>query len=82
MVKKTYRLSAGDEQELVSYATRYRGMMTDIDEAHDEMRVYTTFADNGHPTSAAVRFPLEVVSDEPPAMPEREYRCRVCGERV
>lgn len=79
MVKKTYALKPIDAEKLVSYACRYRAIQTSIDELHGIMTVFTTFADNGQPTSIADQFKLELVSDEPPCMPVDEYRRRVLG---
>lgn len=80
MVKKTYALRAEDEAKLVSYACRYRGIRTSIDEVHGTMTVWTTFADNKESTSTADSFQLEVVSDDPPKMPQEEYQRRVKGK--
>lgn len=82
MVKKTYSLDATDMNKLVSYALRYRRVSTFIDETHDTMTVYTSFADNAEPTSIADRFTLNVVSEAAPGMPEEEYRRRIKGEFV
>lgn len=77
MVKKTYALRAEDQAKLVSYASRYRSIRTSIDETHGTMTIWTTFADNSEPTSIADRFQLQVVSNDPPIMPEDEYSFRI-----
>ena len=80
MVNKTYKLNPEDAKKLISYACRYRGMTTKIDQTHDVMRVYTTFADNDKPTSIADRFQLIKIKDETPKMPREEYERRVLGK--
>jgi hypothetical protein len=80
MVKKTFALKPEDQEKLISYASRYRSIHTDIDEARGVMVVWTTFLDNSKPTSKADEFQLEVVSNDPPEMPEREYQRRMAGK--
>lgn len=79
MVNRTYALRHQDQMKLISYACRYRSIRTTIDEVNGVMNVYTTFADNGEPTSIADQFKLEVVAEGIPAMPPDEYRRRVEG---
>ncbi len=80
MVKKTYQISQEDAEWLVSYACRYRSVRTIIDEQNLFMYVHTTFADNDQPTSIAAKFQLELLSDEPPQMPQEEHERRVQGK--
>lgn len=42
--------------------------------------VWTTFVDSNEPTSIANEFKLDVVSNDPPRMPEEEYRRRAEGK--
>ena len=80
MVKKTYDLRPKDQTKLISMAIRYRAIRTSIDEVNGTMTVWTTFADNNEPTSIANEFQLDIVSNDPPRMPEEEYRRRVEGK--
>jgi hypothetical protein len=80
MVTKTYALNPADQAKLISYATRYRGVRTKIDERRGVMIVWTTFLDNSESTSPADEFQLEVESNNPPGMPEGEYQRRVKGQ--
>ncbi len=81
MIKKTYALRPEDQAELISIAIRYRAIRTSIDEVNGTMTVWTTFfADNNEPTSIAKNFQLDLVSNDPPKMPEDEYRHRVEGK--
>ena len=79
MVSKTYSLSQQDEKKLISYACRYRRIQTNVDENHNTMTIYTTFADNDQPTSIADELSLTVLNDSPPKMPQEEYQRRVQG---
>jgi hypothetical protein len=78
--KKPLRSKPEDQEKLISYASRYRSIHTDIDEARGVMVVWTTFLDTSKPTSKADEFQLEVVSNDPPEMPEREYQRRMAGK--
>lgn len=80
MVKKTYSLTPEDAKKLISYACRHRSISTNIDEDDNRMTVYTTIADNDKPTSIAASFQLDVVSTDPPKMPNDEYESRVEGK--
>lgn len=80
MVKTTYALTDEQAEKLASYASRYRSIRTTIDEKDGTMTIWTSFADNAEPTSIADKFQLEVLSEEPPTMPEAEYRRRVEGK--
>ena len=80
MVKNTYSLTLEDAKKLISYACRYRSIRTKIDEDARTMTVYTTFVDNDNPTSIADSFQLDVVSMDPPKMPNDERRRRVEGK--
>jgi hypothetical protein len=82
MVKVTYALKSEDEKKLISYASRYRSIRTSIDEIKHTMTVWTTWLKNDEPSSIADEFQLEVVSTDPPKMPEGEHRRRVKGEPV
>ncbi len=80
MVKKKYALRPEDQTKLISMAIRYRAIRTSIDEVHGTMTVWTTFVDSNEPTSIANEFKLDVVSNDPPRMPEEEYRRRAEGK--
>jgi hypothetical protein len=80
MVGKTFTLSKEDQEYLVSIICRYRATQTSIDEETGQLTVWTTFADNKEPTSIAARFNMLLVSDDPPKMPDHEYRSRVLGK--
>jgi phosphopantetheine adenylyltransferase len=82
MVKTTYALTPDDQEKLISYASRYRSIRTIIDETNHTMTVSTTFLDNVEPTSGAETFKLQVVSADPPTMPDVEFRRRMKGEPV
>lgn len=77
---KTYCLRPEDEEKLISMILRYRRVDTSIDDENDRLTVCTNFADNPEPTSIAGVYKLEVVSDEPPEMPEDERRLRLEGK--
>jgi len=80
MVKNTFKLSDDDKVYLTSIITRYRITRTVINEMTGELTVYTTFADNEEPTSKAAIFKMELVSENPPVMPENEYKRRVLAD--
>ena len=79
-VRRTFAMSPKDAEYLVSLATRYRRIATSIDQDRATLTVWTTFADNEEPTSIALRFDLQVLSEDPPEMPRQEYRRRVEGK--
>jgi len=80
MVKNTYSLTPEDAKKLISYACRYRCISTNINENARIMAVYTTSVGNDRPTSIADSFQLDVVSTDPPKMPDDEYKRRVEGK--
>jgi len=79
MVKKTFKLSEKDQEYMISIISRYRATKTIINESTGELTVYTTFANNEKPTSIAAKFQMELISEDPPEMPEHEYKRRVMG---
>ena len=79
MVKKTFKLSEKDQEYMISIISRYRATKTIINESTGELTVYTTFANNENPTSIAIKFQMELISENPPKMPEDEYKRRVKG---
>jgi hypothetical protein len=82
MVNATYALKLEDQQKLVSYAVRYKGVRTSIDERQRTMTVWTTWNDNDEPTSIADCFALQLVAEGRPEMPDEEYRRRFKGEPI
>lgn len=71
-VKKTYSLNQADAEKLLSYACRYKGMQTSINETTNTLTVFTTFADNDQPTSIADQFNLIIINESSTEITNKE----------
>jgi hypothetical protein len=79
VVNKTFKLSKEDQKYLISIICRYRSTQTSINEQDEELTVWTTFAGNKQPISRAAKFKMELISEDPPKMPDNEYQRLIFG---